>query len=157
MNDRLAMLALGACLFHGTHGVTKDEMAGHYHLVRAAELGSAEACTIIAIRYGIGGDSGFPPRNKQRENLFIRIATARGDIQARYSLGLHEYNDLGNHEVGVQHFKIAAEAGHKNAFDALKRLVDTDRHVPGKEFITKDELDKIRHVAGFDDEEEEEV
>ena len=150
MNDHLAMTALGLFLLDGTHGVTKDEMAGYCHLVRAADLGSAAACMIIALRYS--EEYGFPPRNKERENLFIRIAAARGDIQARYFLGDYEYREMGNHELGVRHWKISAEAGDGDAFIALRDLVGTDKLVPGREFITKDELDKIRQVAGFEEE-----
>lgn len=150
MNDHLAMTALGFFMLGGKYGLKKDEMAGYSYLIQAAELGSAEACTFIAIRYS--EEYGFPPRNKERENLFIRIAAARGDIQARYFLGDYEYREMGNHELGVRHWKISAEAGDGDAFIALRDLVGTDKLVPGREFITKDELDKIRQVAGFEEE-----
>ena len=145
------MYSLGVFLLYGAHGVAKDEMAGYHYLIEAAELGSAQACTVIALQYK--GGCGFPPRTMERHDLFIRVATARGDLAARHILGMHEYKDLGNHEVGIRHWKIAAEAGDEDAFNALKRLVDTDRPLSGRELITKVELDEIRQVAGFKKEE----
>lgn len=153
LDDHLTMFSLGLFLLSGAFGVSKDEMTGYHFLIEAAELGSAEACMFVAMSYK--GKYGFLPQSKEREDLFIRIATARGDLEARYLLGMHEYKDLGNHEVGIRHLKIAAEAGKEDAFNALKRLVDTDRPLPGKTFITKDELDKICKAAGFHDREEE--
>lgn len=141
LNDHLTMFSLGLFLLSGAFGVSKDEMTGYHFLIEAAELGSAEACMIVALGYK--GKYGFPPRSKEREDLFTRIATARGDLAARYLLGMHEYKDLENHEVGIRHWKIAAEAGDEDAFNALKRLVDADRPVPGRELITKDELKKF--------------
>ena len=44
-----------------------------------------------------------------------------------------ESRDMGNHEVRIRHWKIAAEAGDEDAFKTLKRLVDTDRPLPGRE------------------------
>ena len=155
LSDPTAMSMFGVLLIDGKCGITKDEMEGYYLLIRAAELGSAEACVLLAQRYKKGGDSGFPPRSIERQLFFDRVATARGDISARFVLGKHEYDDLGNHEVEVRHWKIAAEAGLEGAFNALRRLVDTDRPLPGKAFITKDELDKICKAEGFHDREEE--
>ena len=60
---------------------------------------------------------------------------------ARHNIGWSEYYDLGNHEIAIRHWKIAAEAGYQISLDALKAIYNADGKQPGKEFISKDYLD----------------
>ena len=57
-----------------------------------------------------------------------------------------EYN-LGNHEVGIRHWKIAAEGGMQLSLDELKDIFNADGKKPGKEFIRKEELDKVYRMC----------
>jgi hypothetical protein len=57
---------------------------------------------------------------------------------ARNNIGCTEYNS-GNHEIGIRHFKIAAEAGYQDSLNALRGIYNGNR--PGKEFISKDFLE----------------
>ena len=108
-----------------------------YHIVQyLTVLQSADACAHIGCGYkkGIGGLS----VNKERTALFRRIGALRGDIYSRNNIGRIEY-DLGNHEIGIRHWKIAAEAGCQRSLDALKDVYNNEKE-PGKEFITKEDL-----------------
>ena len=49
----------------------------------------------------------------------------------------------GNHEIAIRHWKIAAEAGHQKSLDALKCIYNAGSNEPGKEFISKEEMDTI--------------
>ena len=62
---------------------------------------------------------------------------------ARHNLGYSEYCNLGNHKVGIRHWKIAAEAGHQKALNALRAIYNADGKMPGKEFISKEEMDTV--------------
>ena len=83
------------------------------------------------------------PSNNERFVLFAKAGAVRGHIVARHCLGSFEYFDLHNHEVGIRHWKIAAEAGSQTSLDKLKAFFYTGGKLPGSEFITKDELDNI--------------
>jgi len=84
----------------------------------------------------------------ERTAFFHRIGALRGEIAARHNIGYYEYNigyyecnSLGNHEIGIRHWKIAAEAGYQSSLDVLKDIYIDDDNTPGKEFISKEYLD----------------
>ena len=72
--------------------------------------------------------------------MFYRVGALRGAIVARYNIGAHECNS-GNHEIGIRHWKIAAEAGDQPSLDNLKQIYNADGTMSGKEFISKDYLE----------------
>ena len=74
--------------------------------------------------------------------LFYKVGALRGHILSRFCIAEAEY-DLGNHETGIRHFKIAAEAGLQPALDILMKIFDANGNWPGKEFISKEELDTL--------------
>ena len=74
--------------------------------------------------------------------MFHRVGALRGEIVSRHNTGNSEYN-LGNHESGIRHWKIAAEAGYQNSLDNLKKIYNANGKYPGKEFISKEEMDTI--------------
>ena len=117
-------------------GVPKDDLKALDCWIRAVELGSPEACAIIGISYREGNGVSV---NEERAALFERIGALRGSIMARHNIGFSEYNNLGNHEVGIRHWKFAAEAGHQ---DSLNKLWDiyADLKLSGREFITEEYL-----------------
>jgi len=71
----------------------------------------------------------------------MKIGALRGEIVARYNIGRSEYHTFGNHEIGIRHWKIAAEAGHQDSLNNLRDIYNADGKVPGREFITKEYLD----------------
>lgn len=74
------------------------------------------------------------------------MGALRGDVIARLRLGFHEYHDLGNHELGIRHWKIAAEGGMETALDMLQTIYNSNGQKPGKEFISKEDLDNIEQA-----------
>lgn len=76
----------------------------------------------------------------EKADLFRLTAAVRGYIGARHECGTVSY-DRGNHELGIQHWKVAAEAGMQPSLDALKHIYNNDR--PGKEFVGKEEMASI--------------
>ena len=60
----------------------------------------------------------------------------RGKTQCR--LLLAEYYNRGNHEIGIRHWKIAAEGGLQKSLNALRCIYNADG-----EFISKDYLESI--------------
>ena len=116
----------------------RDDLKALDCYIRAVELGNPQACTSIGISYNEGNGVAV---NKERAALFDRIGALRGDIAARNNIGYSEYDDLGNHEIGIRHWKIAAEAGLQESLNSLRKIYNADGKRPGKEFITKDYLD----------------
>ena len=72
------------------------------------------------------------------------MGAAKGCIIARNLLGCYEYFDKGNHEKGIRHWKIAAAAGNQMQ---LKKIYIADGELPGKEFISKEDLDKAFRIC----------
>ena len=60
-------------------------------------------------------------RDRERELLFCTVGALRGCIGARHKIGLSEY-ESGNYEIGIRHWKIAAEAGMQPSIDILKKI-----------------------------------
>ena len=117
----------------------KDDLKALNYWVQAVELGSAVACVNIGNSYNEGNGVAV---KKERAALFDRIGALRGDMVARHNIGCTEY-EPGNHEIAIRHWKIAAEAGHQLSLDVLKDIYNANGKLPGKEFITKEEMDTV--------------
>ena len=50
-------------------------------------------------------------------------------------------------EKAICHWKIAAEAGNQQSLNKLKTIFNANGKLPGKEFISKDEMDKLYRVC----------
>ena len=134
---------MGGIYQRGELGIPKDNLKALDCWIRAVELGSAAACTCIADGYNGGKELAV---NKERAALFWRIGALRGHIVARFNVGSLEYHTFGNHENGIRHWKIAAEAGHQLSLNHLKKIYNADGEMPGKEFISEEYLD-FAHLA----------
>ena len=82
-------------------------------------------------------------QNTERAFLLTKVAAIRGSVNGRHNAGSLEYEEFGRHELGIRHWKIAAEGGAQCSLDALKTIYNADGKLPGKEFISKDELDDL--------------
>ena len=142
-NDHIALKLMGGHYLSGTLHTPKDELKALDYFIRAVELGSPEACLFIASCYREGKGVTI---NKERAAFFYRIGALRGDVAARHDIGFTEYN-FGNHEIGIRHWKIAAEAGDQDSLDALKKIYNADSKWPGKEFISKKCMDSLFRVC----------
>ena len=142
-NDPDALMNIGGCLMEGSYGFPKDELKALDHYIRAVELGCPGACGKIGKSYREGHGVAI---NKERAALFERVGALRGDILALHNIGCNEYM-LGNHEIGIRHWKIAAEGGSQPSLNALKKIYNGDGKIPGKEFISQEEMDKVYRVC----------
>ena len=136
-NDHIALKLMGALYRRGSRHTPKDGLKALDYFIRAVELGSPEACGCIANGYRKGDGVAV---DKERSALFERIGALRGDIYAQHNIGVTEYYS-GNHENGIRHWKIAAEAGYQVSLNALRRIYNADGKKPGKEFISKEYLE----------------
>ena len=136
-NDYNAFQLMGERYWVGDCETPKDELKALDCFIRAVELGSPMACASIGTSYSKGKGVAV---NKKRSALFERVGALRGCAVARHNIGYSEY-DSGNHEIGIRHLKIAAEAGLQESLNALRDIYNADGKMPGKEFISKEEMD----------------
>ena len=136
-NDYNALAMIGDAFKRGRFGRAKDDLKALDCWIQAVELGSPGACKDIGECYfegwGVSKDMG-------RSDFFLRVGALRGHISARHNIGCSEYG-LGNYEIGIHHWKIAAEAGHQLSLNELRRIFNADGKMPGKELISKEEMD----------------
>ncbi|KAL7531408.1 hypothetical protein ACHAWF_003757 [Thalassiosira exigua] len=109
---------MGCCHQHGYHGLPKGEEKALELFLRAAELGSVRACLEIS------------RRDSTKTRHYLEKATKLGSARARYNLGCVE-NDEGNDIQVLNHWKIAAAIGFKDALEAV--LVCYNRGLLSKE------------------------
>ena len=140
--DPLAWCFLG--LYFGSSRIAKkDILRGIDCWIRAIEFGDLRACGLISGCYRNGNGVSA---DEERALLFQQVGALRGDIISRHGLGFMEYQS-GNHEVGVRHWKIAAEGGMQLSLDELKSIFNANGKKPGYEFIRKEDLDKVYRVC----------
>ena len=143
-NDHNAFRLSGDFFRYGERGMANDDLKAFDYYIRAVELGSAEACVDIGTRYDKGKGVAI---NKERAALFQRAGAMRGSVEARHNIGFYEYTFFGNHEIGIRHWKIAAEGGSQPSLNALKSIYNADGKMPGKEFISKECMDSLYRVC----------
>ena len=148
-NDHIAITAMGEAYRNGKYGIARDDLKSLDCYIRAIELGSASACTNIGDGYA--GGNGLAV-DKERAALFWKIGALRGEIVARHNIGCSEYQS-GNHEIGIRHWKIAAEAGSQLSLNVLRKIYNADGKIPGKEFISKECMDTV-YRSGHEAQEE---
>ena len=138
-NDPHAMSRLGQCYLGGVNGLVRDVPRGAELLTRAAALGSASALGTLGDVYNpqdILGLNGIVESDIALTIRYYECAATKGQVEARYNLGVVEFNE---HNVGraMKHWMIAAAAGHD---DALKWLV-LYGFKEGR--VTKEEYEKV--------------
>ena len=140
-NDHMAFTLVGDVYQKGKCdlGIAVDDLKALDCWIQAVEHGSPVACTCIATCYKDGDGVSV---DKERAALFERVGALRGDVVARHNIGCSEYLS-GNHEIGIRHWKISAEAGYQKSLDALRGTYNANGEMPGKEFISDEEMDTI--------------
>ena len=128
-NDHIALYSLGFYFMEGEDGVVKDDLKALDYYIRAVELASAAACISIGNIYDEGDGVAV---DKERAALFDRVGALRGDVCARHNIGALEYNNFGNYEIAIRHWKISAEAGYQNSLNALKEIYNASDKGPGE-------------------------
>ena len=144
-NDHEALKNLGSLFADGSREVPKDELKALDCWIQAVELGSAVACAHIAMSYDKSNGVAI---DKKRAALFERVGALRGEICARHNIGCSEYFALGNHEIAIRHWKIAAEGGMQPSLDMLKKIYKVNvAKFPGKQVISKECMDSLYRLC----------
>lgn len=123
----------------------KDKLKALGYYIQAVELGSADVCVKISGYYR-DMEENILPVDRKRASLFDTVGALRGDVTGRYNIGLIEY-DKGNHEIGIRHWKIAAEAGCQASLDALKETYNSNGKMAGKAFLSMEDMNSIYRVC----------
>ena len=142
--DREAMNQLGNTYSEGDGGVPKDGLKALDYWIKATELGSKEAFNNIGqcFREGI-----VVAKDYKKGSLMERAGAIRGLVAARHNVGCSEYYDFGNYELGIRHWKVAAKAGYQMSLNSLRKVYNSGGMMPGKDFISKSELDNIYRLC----------
>ena len=120
-----------ACYYtDGIRGVPQDRAKANELLLKAGELGCAEANSRLGYSYDTGAGV---ERNEKKAKHFYELAAMKGDVQARYNLG-HMEIETSNYQRAMKHFMIAARAGHPGSLDLVKQGFT-------KGFVTKEEYE----------------
>ena len=140
--DSFACSILGDVYENGKFEAPIDLIKSLHYYILAVELGSEAACGNIALLLEVG--TVVPAIDKSKSALFYKIGALRGHMLSRLGIAMTEYK-LGNNEAGIRHWKIAAEAGMQPALDKLEEILN--EKLPGKEFISKEELDNLHRMC----------
>ena len=138
-NDYIALDSLAGIFYFGEHGQTKDKFKALDYYIQATEHGSPPSPENISVLYR---DGTLISQDMKRSALFTKIAAIRGSARGRHNIGAIEYGN-GNHELGIRHWKIAAEGGSQISLNKLKAIYNADGKYPGKAFISKGDLDNL--------------
>ena len=127
-----AFECVGNCYMEGDVGFPKDVMKGRETLLKAVELGSAEAYALLSFSYSakFGGEGDV----KQQRHYF-ELGAMKGCMTARHELGVLDW-DTGDRKRAFKHFVISAKAGYEKSLKPIR-----DSYKEG--YITKDEFTEI--------------
>ena len=108
---------LGQCYVEGIYGLQQDMTKANELWLKAGELGCARGYSELGYSFsngmGVGAD-------KKKAKHYYEIAAMKGDVQARYNLGLSESKAGNHHQRALKHMIIAARAGHTESLDVIK-------------------------------------
>lgn len=149
-NDANALFYMGRYFMKGgmpipytSCRIPKDELKALTYLIRSVELGSSSASELIAIFLTMSAKS-FG--DNKRADLFYLFSAVKGNVASRHIAGEIAYY-AGNHEEGIRHWKLAAEGGFQSSINKLKSIFLAGGEKPGKEFITKECLDRAFRIC----------
>eukprot|EP00577_Skeletonema_sp_RCC1716_P026970 CAMPEP_0113412588 /NCGR_PEP_ID=MMETSP0013_2-20120614/22924_1 /TAXON_ID=2843 ORGANISM="Skeletonema costatum, Strain 1716" /NCGR_SAMPLE_ID=MMETSP0013_2 /ASSEMBLY_ACC=CAM_ASM_000158 /LENGTH=154 /DNA_ID=CAMNT_0000299109 /DNA_START=447 /DNA_END=907 /DNA_ORIENTATION=+ /assembly_acc=CAM_ASM_000158 len=111
-NDPVAIREIG--IKHGNNG---DYESAFEYLTKAAELGDATAHNGLSIAYLVGDGV---EKDENRGLYHLVEAAIAGHPDARYNLAVDEWENE-RYDRAVKHFIIAANLGHDDSIQALKR------------------------------------
>ena len=112
----MAIYHLGIQYRFGRLGLDKDVMRAVELYERAAELGVKEAHYNLGVLYDEGIDV---EKDTAKVIRHYEAAVVKGDVLSRNNLGCVE-NELGNHDLALQHFLIAAKLGSQHSLNDIK-------------------------------------
>lgn len=136
MDDPLAIHNLACAYDGGDHGLPRNPAKALQLWSRAGELGSANSYYNLGQAYldnaddeGPGDtpagafivDGGVVRKDQRKAQHYYELAASKGHVFARHNLGCIE-EELGHVDRALKHYKIAAEAGDRDALDTIRRL-----------------------------------
>ena len=95
----------------GNHGMPQDMTKANELLLKAGELGCAEAYFIVGSLYNIGRGVEI---DKKKAIHFFELAAMNGEVYARHYLGCME-KGTGNYHRAMKHFVLCARSGYKDS------------------------------------------
>ena len=113
-----AFLKFAAYYAQGVKGMPQDWAKANELLLKAGELGCAEAYSKLGNSY-IYGRGGVEIDTKKAK-YYLELAAMKGNVYARHNLGALE-GKAGNHQRKYKHHVIAAKAGYRTSLDSVKQ------------------------------------
>ena len=126
-----AFYQLGRHYKDGNHGLPQDMSKANELMLKAGELGCANAYYDLGITYTKGHGVNV---DMKKSKHYLELAAMNGHVLARYGLGRMEYLEAGNEHRAYKHFMIAAKSGYKLSLDLVKLGFTAG-------YITKDEYE----------------
>ena len=128
VNNADALYNLAGYYDRGIYGMPQDRAKANELLLKAGELGCAEAYFNLGKSYenGMGVEV-----DKKKAKHCNELAAMNGDVYARHNLGCVEVA-AGKYNRASKHFILSAKAGLKNSLDEVKQ-----GYMIG--YVTKDE------------------
>ena len=127
-----AYYQFGGYYAEGMNGMPQDWAKANELLLKAGELGCADAYC----RLGYSYDTGLGVEiDKKKAKHYYELAAINGDVIARHNLGCSEYN-VGNYHRAYKHYIIAAKAGYRKSLEYVKEGFT-------KGLVTKDEYASV--------------
>ena len=100
----------------GIKGMPQDWTKANELLLKAGELGCAEAYSKLGYSYDYGRGV---EADKKKAKHFYELAAMKGDVHARHNLGCVE-GQAGNMDRAYKHFMLAARSGYHESLDEIK-------------------------------------
>ena len=131
LNDSNAIFIASQYYKKGKCGLPQEPERAFQLCLRASELGNTKAYNNLGLFYKEGV---VVPKDMAKAKGYYEMAAKKGNIEARYNLGMGEM-EKENYQTAGKHLLISAAAG-----DALSLVEIADcykyRHVTKKEYIT---------------------
>lgn len=120
MNDSQAIYNIGGFYSGGKWGFPQNHSKAFELYCRAADLGCVDAYYNIASACLNG--RGVETDDVKKVIYHYELAAIKGDVDARYFLGLGEEQKTGNMDRALKHYMIATEGGYSKALESIKRM-----------------------------------
>ena len=117
-DDPIATYDLGNNYRDGEDGYPQDHAKALELWLKAAKLGSTDACVSIGFAYNYGRGIDI---DKEKAKHYYELAAMRGNANARHNLGNKEAN-TGNYNRAVNHYMIAARSGNGDSLNNIKEM-----------------------------------
>ena len=131
VNNANAFYNLAGYYARGDGGMPQDWAKANELLLKAGELGCAEAYFNLGVLHDTGRGVEM---DKKKAIHYFEFAAMNGNVKARRNLGCVEF-DAGNYHRAIKHFILAAKAGYKKSLDDVKEEYE-------RGMVTKDEYAK---------------